>query len=330
MKQALFFLALVLLSVNARADISISAVSRTITAPDGYQLLSLELVTGKGKIPERPRAIFFYIQGSGYGTVTEKIDMLASAVIFGGRVIVMEKRGCYPDSTNIDTAYKYAQKPIRVSDNLLLLDTYLKDVPSDIPVVLIGGSEGGDVAVAVAAANKRITQVILIGSAGGWSQKTEFQYMVGKYPGYLDCNSVQQLNDTLNKIETAKNDMQLWMGHPYRRWTTYMNDSAINYLKDVTAPILLIHCTEDMSVPVQSAHALVDQLKALNKNNLTYIEYKDLDHTLTNVHDNKSRYPYLEIDMIKWLQQQGIVKDMEADMFTKRVKKNHRDIFPNE
>lgn len=319
--------ALICLLSASCTKVRVAALAKTIKAADGYDLITYELSRKGSGTPKTPRAIFFYIQGSEYSTVLDKTSMLASATIIGARIIVMEKRGCYPDSVDMNLAHKYADKGIRVSDNLTMLEFYLKDVAPDVPVVLIGGSEGGDVALAVAAKNKRISQLILIGSAGGWSQKTEFRYMVANSPGTFNCNTVSDLVDSMRLVETEADDMKIWLGHPYKRWRTYMNDSALNYIHDIHVPVLIVHCSEDKSVPVQSARLLADQFKAAKNIKVTYIEYKDLDHSFLNIHDKKSRYPYLELDMISWLKERGIVKSIEADIFRNRVKKAHKDIF---
>ncbi len=123
--------------------------------------------------------------------------------------------------------------------------------------------------------------------------------------------------------------MKPWAGHPYKRWRSYMNDSSLHYVKQLDIPILLIHGEADQQVPVQSARRLDRAMEAMGKDNLKYIEYPDLDHSLIDVNDHKSRYPYLEVDLIQWFQKHDIVSDFEARIFIRRVKNNHKDIFQN-
>lgn len=321
-------LLLLLLPLFASAQVKISAVGREITAPDGFSLLSYELFESKHKKPfAHPSGVFFYVQGSEPATVTDKIGLLASAVIMRGRVILVEKRGCGPEKIDTATFYRYDDKQTRVQDHLAVLDAYLKDVPPDVPVVVVGGSEGGDIAAMLAEKRPRITHLILIGSGGGISQKEEFELLVRQQPGYLGADNVQALDSVLNAIRTSTDSLAMWAGHPYKRWNSYLYDATVDHLKMVAAPILLLHGDADMNVPVTSARSLAEAFKKTGKNNLTYIEYPDVDHTLTNVRDGKSRYPLMEVDIVNWMTAQGLIPEKYARKLTKRVKKAHADIF---
>lgn len=325
-----FCLAILVISGNTPtiAAVKVSATMRTVNAADGYPLIAYEIFNAKKKGPTRhPKAIFFYITGSEDGSVLDKVSFMASAVIFGGRAIMMEKRGVSHDQTDKQTFYRYDTKATRVSDNNTVINNYLEDVDPAIPVILIGGSEGGDIASAVAAINKRVTHLILLGAGGGWSQATEFRYMVGQRPGYLGMRSVQQLDSQLNNIKYSHNDSLMWAGHPYRRWKSYLPDSSIRYLKTLNIPILLIQGEADINVPAQSAREIDSVFIKMHKNNLRYVEYKDIDHTFTNVLDKKSRYPYVEISIIDWFGDLGLINKKLSRIVTKRVKKAHRDIF---
>jgi esterase/lipase len=326
--SAIVIFLLLIFILSSCAGVRISAGGRVVKARDSFPIISYELFRSKKLKPNpHPRAIFFYVQGSEYESVLPKVGFLASAVIAGGRAVMVEKRGVYPDSVTLETCYRYADKGTRVNDYLSVLDDYLKNIAPDLPVILVGGSEGGDVAAAVAAKNSRVSHLILIGAGGGWSQKTEFSHMVKEHPGYLGCSDTRELDSILSVIETSRDSLKMWAGHPYKRWQTYMNDSALVYLKTLNIPILLLQGSADVSVPAGSARALDSSMKALGKTNLDYIEYPDVDHAMVNVKDGKSRYPYLEIDMIKWLEKQGLAKDWEARLFINRVKNAHKDIF---
>lgn len=327
-KITLYLVLILSLSFSSIAQVKISATSKTIEASDGFQLVSYKLFSGKKfKILENPKAIFFYIQGSDYTTVTNKLPFMASAIILGSRAIMMEKRGCYYDHIDTAVCYQFADKETRITDHLKVIEAYIKNVPLNIPLIVVGGSEGGDIASVLAERCKRITQLILIGTGGGWSQSTELKYFVTKYPGYLGCKSIVELENTFSVINNSNNDTLIWAGNPYRRWKTFLNDSNLIHLSNVSIPILLLHGDADINVPVESARNLASTFNQLRKTNLTYIEYHNINHLLVDVNDNKSRYPYLEIDIIKWLCKQGVVSENESEQFSKRVKKAHRDIF---
>jgi pimeloyl-ACP methyl ester carboxylesterase len=325
-KSMLGFAALVFVCCSC-GGVRVGAIQHQITAADGQTIVAYDLVRGKSqKVLAHPRAVFCYVQGSEYKSVIDHIGMVASAVIFGSRAILVEKKGCSMDTVDMETAIRFDDKQTRTSDYKTVLDTLLKDLPGDIPVILVGGSEGGDIAATVAD-NPHITHLIMICAGGGMSQAEEFRQFVQEKPGYLGCKDVAALDSILHEIETSSDSLKLWAGHPYKRWNSYLRDSSLSYLQNIKIPTLLVHGDADGNVPVESTRSLYAQLIAKGKTNFTYIEYPHLDHSLVDVRDGKSRYPYLEVDIIKWLKTNGLVSDFEAKAFIHRVKKNHRDIF---
>jgi pimeloyl-ACP methyl ester carboxylesterase len=325
MKHLLLFL---FLPCWSTAQVTINAIGTEIPASDGFPLLAFELFKGKKhKPPKHPSGLFFYIQGSEPATVTDKIGLLASAVIMHGRVILVEKRGCTPEKIDSATFYRYDDKATRISDHLEVINRYLKNLPPSLPVVVVGGSEGGDIAAALAQKCPRITHLILIGSGGGISQKTEFEQMVAQQPGYLGCQNVRELDSTFALIRHSPDSLAMWAGHPYKRWNSYLYDSTITFLHQVGIPILMFHGDADANVPVASARSLHAAFQKTGKTNLTYIEYRDVDHTLMNVRDGKSRYPVMEVDIVDWMTREGLIPEKYARRLTKRVKKAHPDVF---
>lgn len=324
-------LCLILMHHQSNAQVNIVGVGHSITAKDGYELTCYELFSNrKQKAPKKPAGIFFYIQGSSYETVSSKISYLASAVIMGARAVMMEKRGCYHDHVDTAIAYRFADKQTRVNDNILMVNEYTKNIPKGTPVVLVGASEGGDIAAEVAEKCSQITQLILIGSGGGWSQKTEFKKLVSLYPGYLGYATPYSIDSMMRTIEINPNDSLMWAGHPYRRWKTYMSDSLWIHLKNVNIPILLLQGREDWNVPVGSARALDTLFKMAGKKNLTYIEYPYMDHKMMDIRNEKSDYPLLEVDIVSWLGGLGIIPSKYEKRFVHRVKKAHKDIFADQ
>lgn len=163
-------------------SISFYGVYRPVMANDGYTLHSFEYKSDLLNVDKyNPKAIFFYIQGSGCKSVLTSIEYLASAALFGGRVIVSEKRGVLNDSVNFDECFKYYKKEIFVQDHLNVIKNYLSEVSDSIPVFLIGASEGGDIASAIAARESRIDYLMLLSSGGGISQKSEFEELGYSY-----------------------------------------------------------------------------------------------------------------------------------------------------
>jgi len=309
-------------------EVSVHADHKTIKAIDGFPIETYELKSDAIDVNiNKPKAVFFYIQGSEYESVLNRTEMLVSAVILGGRMIVYEKRGVSFKTTERDTCYKYSSKQVRVDDGLAVINEYLKSVDPSTPVILVGGSEGGDIASVIASKDKRVTHLILLGSGGGLSQETELKILLKNNPGYLGLNSQEELYLNIDKIYSSADDMKIWAGHPYRRWKSYLRDSSIIYLQNLNIPIALLHGDADSNVPVESARELKKYFETNGKFNLTYIEYKNVDHRFYDVKKNNSVYPRLEVDLINWLYKEKLISKDDKETFTKRVKSAHPDVF---
>ena len=119
------------------SSVKLKAIKYSIPAADGYSITAYELLNGRKKdITSRPRALIFYVQGSVYETALTKVDKLASAVIFGARAFLVEKRGCYADTINQEEAWRFADKATWISDYHQVFDSITSTVAADIPVIL--------------------------------------------------------------------------------------------------------------------------------------------------------------------------------------------------
>jgi pimeloyl-ACP methyl ester carboxylesterase len=90
------------------------------------------------------------------------------------RVVMLERRGVH--GAEVDPgAPAFSTKPHRVADVRAGLEATLANAEPQAPVFLVGASEGGDVAAAVAADDPRVTHLILLGTGGGMSQAEELE-----------------------------------------------------------------------------------------------------------------------------------------------------------
>jgi pimeloyl-ACP methyl ester carboxylesterase len=203
----------------------------------------------------------------------------------------------------------------------------LKDVPAATPVVLLGASEGGDVASAIAALEPRITHLVLIGCGGGWSQAQELAHELETRGSVLGIDSRQALEGRFEAIRARPDSLELWAGHPYRRWSSYLWSPPLDDLVRVTVPVFLAHGSADTNVPVGSARALAEAFWARGKTNLRYREYEGLDHRLVDVISKESGFPRLEADLVGWFADQGLVTKIEAAAMIPRIRRAHPAAF---
>jgi pimeloyl-ACP methyl ester carboxylesterase len=214
-----------------------------------------------------------------------------------------------------------------VADHRAVIDWYLRGLEPGVPVVLVGASEGGDVAAAVAAAEPRITHVVLVGCGGGWSQAQELRHELDQRGSVLGLGSLAALEDRFRAIREAPDSVELWAGHPYCRWSSFLWAPPLDDLVRVNVPILLIHGDADRAVPVESARALVGAFWARGKRNLTYREHAGLDHRLHDVVRDRSGFPRVEVDLVAWFAEHGLLSKAEADRLAARVRRAHPAAF---
>ncbi len=328
--DALVASAIVLLAgCSASQKWSISAEEMTVIADDGYSLITYELKMEPDIFDgEPPRFVLFYIQGSEYETVFSQVGTLAGVIAMGASVVVMERRGVDQNqNVDIETCHRYSMKEIRVEDHLKVIDAYLEGAVPGIPVILMGVSEGGDIASVVAAREDRVTHLILLGSGGGWSQAEEFEFFLSTRGSYLGLHDVDELTATFEAIRAQPDSMKMWAGHPYRRWSSYLWVRSIDYLEDLDIPIFLAHGDKDESVPVESARAVKERFDELDKSNLTYLEYENANHSFVDQEEGFLVSPLIEVDILRWLEELHIITREERDTFEDRVRTAHPECF---
>ena len=330
-------IAMLLAAGCSTGGISIAQETRTVRAEDEFPLRVYTLFEWKGGEPSEearthePSGLLVYVQGSEDRTVLSATEHLAGACAMGLDVIAVERLGVACDgSVDRDVARRFCTKERRVRDECALIDAYLSRHPAvqarGQPVILMGTSEGADVAAAVAAREPRVTHLILLAGGGGWTQAEEFRHFLER--GIVALPEVANLAELDAKFEEIRRNPDSdteWFGHSYRRWASYLFERASDQLIQLDIPILLLHGSADTSVPVESARALRDRFVASGKKNLRSIEYAGVDHHLRDVASGKSARPQIEIDTVEWLSGLGVLNADVAAEFARRVRRAHQD-----
>lgn len=310
--------------------IKIEASRRVIPASsDGRPLLAYELRPAGDSLPlNRRRAVIFYLQGSGAQSVLDSAEKLAGAATMNALVVVMERREVGArGEVDRQVRARHSTLAQRTSDHLSVVDDYLARLDDGTPVIVMGGSEGGTIACEVARMRPRVTQLVLLGSGGGWTQAREFRHFVEEDGSYLDVANIAELEDRFERIRNDPHSAdRQWAGHSHRYWSSFLWHHPLRSLLELEIPILLLHGAEDRSVPVMSARAIAEAFSSRGKSNLTYREYDDMDHSFRDSR-GRSMFPLLEIDMVRWFQSCEIISARERDLFEARVRRNHPEIF---
>lgn len=321
---ALLAIVLLLAACAGPRSISLRGEGRIVAAADGAPIATYDLHLDPAPEPgAAPRGTLLYVTGSESESVRSVIGNFAGAVEMGLRVVLAERRGVRFDGTVDERAsLEGAAKATRVSDVRAVLDAYVGTSP-ERPVILFGASEGGDVAAAVAAADPRISHVVLLGCGGGWTQERELRWMIEREGAYLGLRSGAELDAVLARIRAAPDSLELWAGHPFRRWSAFLWSAPADDLRKTRIPVFLAHGTADRNVPVESARALAASFREQGRGELTYVELEGVDHAFTDTATGRSALPRLEIALIGWFAAQGLVSRDEAETLLARVRVAH-------
>lgn len=150
-------------------------------------------------------------------------------------------------------------------------------------ILVVGHSEGGLVAARVARTNRGVTHVAVL-AGGGASQLASLLSLVrkgtfgagidpdpGKRVAYLESEWRKVLADPTSPDK-------LFLGHPYRRWSTFLASSPMEELASYRGKIYIGQGVEDAAVDVESADMLHGQLLAKGKD-VTYDRVAGADHS---------------------------------------------------
>jgi pimeloyl-ACP methyl ester carboxylesterase len=167
----------------------------------------------------------------------------------------------------------------------LVLDFLTAKLPIDKKkIVVMGYSEGAQVAPHVAVLNKKVTHVIcLVGN--GLNQFYDFiiQERLRAVRGEVTEDQAQQNIDTLLGYfrdiyaEPSSTDKQ-WAGHSYQRWASFCMIDPLDYLLQLNIPVYLVKGTADENTQILSTDYVALEFLRRGKHNLTYKTYTGCNH----------------------------------------------------
>ncbi|KAF1704678.1 alpha/beta hydrolase family protein [Pseudoxanthomonas kaohsiungensis] len=139
-------------------------------------------------------------------------------------------------------------------DDVLAQLAYLRRQPWAGPILLVGVSEGTDVATAVAAEHSSNVHALLLIVGAGMSQFFDFVHQA-RAAG--DNASATQVLVTLDAFLSG-NPPADYQGHGPARWQSFaIAQTNLDSLMGSTAPVFIVHGSADTSVPIASVDALV-------------------------------------------------------------------------
>ncbi len=125
-----------------------------------------------------------------------------------------------------------------------------------------GFSDGGRVGAQLAAYYPQTRAVALVGVGGGMRMADSMEAMVCAAPAdTAACR--ESLRKEMDEIRAAPVPTRDWMGesNTYATWASRLDAVEANVLRDLKAPLLVVHGERDGSVPVASARKLAELMQ---------------------------------------------------------------------
>jgi dienelactone hydrolase len=246
---------------------------RTIT---GY-LSQLPRDSAGKKLP-----VILYISGSGCQSNFFKRDdrihgsiqnLILGMVKDRARVLIVEKPGVnfldFPKQpgTATEGSKEFLEEhtlPRWAEANVAALKAVLAQPEIDGSRVLVTGhSEGGIVAARVSAELPQVTHVAPLGCSGVTQLYSLAELARRRAPEGKGAAYVDKVYEEWAKILAKPDSIEdFWMGHPYRRWSSFLTHSVVDELKRSKAKVYLAHGTADDADAVQGFDMMRAELRA--------------------------------------------------------------------
>ncbi len=265
---------------------------------------------------ERDLPLAVWMQGSGSsslftienGRARSRVLSLISTLL-GPEVqlLAVEKRGVeFGENVNGGALgasreyHEFATLEDRSADVVRVLETFRDQNILPKNVLAIGHSEGADVAAKVAADDPGVTHLAFL-SGGGPSQLVDLMTLIRKGAGSPEEKEaeIDALWDQWHAIRADPRSADtMWLGHAYRRWSSYFNHPPVESLLKTNAKILIIQGSADDAVPIESADLCAVELSRAGRD-FEYLRLPGADHSLrTPQQVSDSRQPFLSLGQI--------------------------------
>ncbi|HEX9802144.1 MAG TPA: hypothetical protein VGB35_02725, partial [Gammaproteobacteria bacterium] len=194
----------------------------------------------------------FFIPGSGCASLKYYFKPFFSELDGNIRIFAMQKRNLDNNSTGVlGCDKKFHRSNIFrnwVQDQKQFIDMMSNhaDVEGK-PIVLLGVSEGGNVAAAVAAASPNVTHLAILGS-GGMKQIDELKLL------FRNKRLKNSLDDVFSIISHDPDNIdKTAYGQTYKYWSSVVYVDPLAFYSKVDIPILVGIGESDKRTPVESA-----------------------------------------------------------------------------
>lgn len=244
-----------------------------------------------------PKGTIYFVGGSGCASLRFFLRQYFAALPGSWRIFAAQKAGIDPFSTGFGCSREFeshATLPEIFRRNREALDVVI--ARRGKVDALFGVSEGGGLAVALAAENPKIPRLVIIGS-GGLTMREDLG-LLARRAGFPI--GAEELRSKFADIASDPQSLEKrLLGLPYLYWSSSLDKDPMPFYLRVSQPARVFFGEKDQSVPVESARALRDRLNAAHRTNIEVEIVEGASHTL--VRDGKDLKPDIFRRLDSWL-----------------------------
>lgn len=222
-------------------------------------------------------------QGSGCTSVISNANVeAAKALLPTAAILTVEKYGVLegdaPKAFPEDCRWAYtAHHTIsqRVADYRQVISDLRNETWWNGKLILFGGSEGGAV-MQILAAQVHPDAAVIFSSATGMPFRQAFVQV-------LPPSERKIVPENIRKIRKNPNSTQTWLANTYLWWSDIMDRRlSDDAMRACGTDFLVVQGQRDQSNPVESARKFVRNFRKSGHSNITYWEFPDYDHSMTD------------------------------------------------
>lgn len=196
-------------------------------------------------------------------------------------------RPYYPQSDEYKQLYSLDWRAVTASETI---DYLVKELPVDPnQIIVMGYSEGSQVAPMVAVLNDKVTHVVcFVGNALNQLYDFILEARLNVERGVMNAEQGQRVVDSLyteyEKIYKEPNSVtKTWYGATYRKWASFSRVTPLENMLQLAIPILYIGGGRDNNQTILDMDYAKLEFLRQGKTNLTYKVYPNCDHYFQEV-----------------------------------------------
>jgi hypothetical protein len=225
---------------------------------------------------------------------------------FKSALLMIEKPGVHRGSTVCTEDYKRLNSlDARQADVLWVLASLRESGWWNGKLLLLGGSEGGPLAVKLSAA-LTVERAVLLVMGGGMTMEEAMptimrESMKGAPPDLVE-KQIAALPGIFADIRRNPDSTSKFFGdcNSYKYWNSLLWFRPVETMLKTSTRYFLVHGDRDVSHPVESARVTAKLFEEAGSDRLTYKELPGLDHSLTDS-NGKSHLKDVMDSALAWL-----------------------------